>query len=378
MNKTVRNIIDQHAATQADSTYLITPQTEQTMRYGELQQHARELSQQLIAQGIGKGEKVAMLLDNGYWSVAIMLGVMYSGAVIVPMNTVAGESALNYALDHSDAQLLFVSPHYAKKYAQLIDNMLGRMAMILVDNADFNPAILNDHSTDIPQTLPDITPDDHAILIYTSGTTGRPKGVLLSHRNILAGGNNTATAHQLTQADRGLCVLPLYHINAEIVSLVSSLLCGGSVVLPARFGVSAFWQDIVKYQCSWFSLVPTMVTYLLDHESREPIDNLTRDYIKQHVHFGRSASSPLSPEMHREFERKFSVSLIETMGLTETAAQILSNPLPPGKIKYGSPGIAFGNEAKIMNDHQQDCPVGVQGELMIRGDNVMAGYYKNE
>ena len=226
--------------------------------------------------------------------------------------------------------------------------------------------------------MPDITPDDHAVLIYTSGTTGRPKGVLLSHRNILAGGNNTATAHQLTQADRGLCVLPLYHINAEIVSLISSLLRGGSVVLPTRFSVSAFWQDIVKYECSWFSLVPTIVTYLLDHESRDPIDTVTRDYIKQHVRFGRSASAPLSPEMHREFEQKFSVSLIETMGLTETAAQILSNPLPPGEIKYGSPGIAIGNEAKIMDDQKQDCPVGVSGELMIRGDNVMAGYYKNE
>jgi acyl-CoA synthetase (AMP-forming)/AMP-acid ligase II len=82
--------------------------------------------------------------------------------------------------------------------------------------------------------------------------------------------------------------------------------------------------------------------------------------------------------MHKEFEERFAVSLIETMGLTETAAQILSNPLPPGKIKYGSPGVAVGNEAKIIDEQGNDCPHGVSGELMIRGDNVLSAYYKNE
>ena len=146
MDSTVRNIINQHAATQADATYLITPQTQQTMSYGELQQHARELSQQLVAQGIGKGDKVAMLLDNGYWTVVIMLGVMYSGAVIVPMNAVAGESVLNYVLDHSDAQLLFVSPHYAEKYTEIIDSTPDHIAVISVDNTGFGPDALSNNN----------------------------------------------------------------------------------------------------------------------------------------------------------------------------------------------------------------------------------------
>ena len=226
--------------------------------------------------------------------------------------------------------------------------------------------------------LPAISTEDGAVLIYTSGTTGRPKGVQLSHKNVLAGAQNTVDAHQLTDTDRGLCVLPLYHINAEIVSVLGSLVSGGSLVLPPKFSVSNFWPLVTEKECTWFSLVPTIVAYLLDHAEREGITPEIKEYLSTKVKFGRSASAPLSPEMHKEFEERFAVLLIETMGLTETAAQILSNPLPPGKIKYGSPGVAVGNEAKIIDEQGNDCPHGVSGELMIRGDNVLSAYYKNE
>ena len=215
-----------------------------------------------------------------------------------------------------------------------------------------------------------ISENDDALLMYTSGTTGRPKGVVLSHSNVIAGGVNVALGHELSEQDRALCVLPLYHINGLCVTLFGPLLSAGSLVLPQRFSTSGFWHWIDEYQCTWFSVVPTQIAYLLrDAESSVP-----RPWLR----FGRSASAPLSPDVHENFEAKFGVPLIETMGLTETSAQILSNPMPPGIRKLGSPGLPVGVEIRIADNALKDVPIGCEGELLIRGSSVMRRYFKNE
>ena len=109
-------------------------------------------------------------------------------------------------------------------------------------------------------------PSTPAVLIYTSGTTGVPKGALLSHKNVLAGGRNTALAHEVVSSDVSFCVLPLYHINAEMVSISSALVSNSCVVTIGKFSVSNFWQIIEKYQCTWFSVVPTIINYLLNDD----------------------------------------------------------------------------------------------------------------
>jgi long-chain acyl-CoA synthetase len=165
--------------------------------------------------------------------------------------------------------------------------------------------------------------------------------------------------------------LPLYHINGEVVTVVAPLISAGSVVMPHKFGTSNFWKFISDYRCTWFSVVPTMISYLTSATSLQG-QNLHLEQLR----FGRSASSALPPSLHREFEKKFNVSIVETMGLTETAAPVFSNPMDPAKRKYGSPGRAVGNEAKIIDPQGRQVPRGTQGEIMIRGDNVMKEYYK--
>ena len=141
--------------------------------------------------------------------------------------------------------------------------------------------------------------------------------------------------------------------------------------MPHRFSASNFWQLISKYRCTWFSVVPTIISYLMT--STNPGDkNLHLDQLR----FGRSASSALPPALHRDFEAKFNVSIVETMGLTETAAPVFSNPMDPARRKYGSAGRAVGNTVKIIDSQGTEVPRGIQGEIMIRGDNVMKGYYK--
>ena len=256
-----------------------------------------------------------------------------------------------------------------------------------------------------------MTAKSDALLMYTSGTTGRPKGVTLSHGNLIAGGLNVALGHQLTAKDKALCVLPLYHINGLCVTVMGPLVTGGSLVLPTRFSTSAFWSLVDRYQCTWFSVVPTQIAYLLrdagrsqEHSSAEESsdslmgetncdetevlptaagqgvqhDSTSTGATRAWLRFGRSASAPLSPDVHRAFEKRFGVPLIETMGLTETAAQILSNPLPPAQRKHGSPGVPIGDDVIIVDKQLKSVAAGVEGELLVRGDNVMQRYFRNE
>ena len=178
-------------------------------------------------------------------------------------------------------------------------------------------------------------------------------------------------AHALTPEDRGLCVLPIYHINGLCVTVMGALVSGGSLVVCERFSASRFWTTCAAEGVTWFSVVPTIVSHLL-HGEAEP-DAATRDRIR----FGRSASSALAVETQTAFEGRFGIPIVETMGLTETAAQILSNPLPPATRKIGSPGIAYGNEVAILLPDLTPVGTGTEGEIAVRGPNVMLGYFRN-
>ena len=371
---TVRTIIDHSAEAQKDNTFLIAPETGTVMSYLELLQHCKDIAAMLDTFDLEKGDKVAFLMPNGYWTAAMFLAVMYSGRVIVPLNAVSGESALEYVIEHSDTRLILVDKTYREKFSAILECLPESVAVIEVD-VDNGPEWSQSKQSS-NSSIPLINEQDTALLIYTSGTTGTPKGVLLTHTNVIAGGRNTAVAHELGEGDRALCVLPLYHINAEMVTIMGPLVSGGSVVLPHRFSTSSFWNLIAEHECTWFSVVPTIIAYLIEYAEREGFDRDALNGLPK-LKIGRSASAPLAPEMHKRFEEIFDVPIVETMGLSETAAQILSNPMPPKKPKYGSPGVAFGNEAKIIDETGNDCPAGVAGELMIRGENVTKGYYKN-
>jgi len=373
---TIRSLIDEWAEADPDAVYLIAPEPDTPVTTKRLREACRTVALRLSALGLGKGDKAAFLMDNGIWSTFLFLGVQYAGRVVVPLNAVAGIDALQYILQHSDSMVLFVAPQYCEKYPALIQAARGRIPVIMV-NEDDGPQWPD--SVDLGDPAPELAPlkaDDVGLLIYTSGTTGRPKGALLSHRNSIAGGRNTMRAHHLTGKDRALCVLPLYHINGEMVTVMGPLVSRGSVVMPHRLSIGQFWALIARYRCTWFSVVPTIISYLLERAERDGFDADALGGLR-HLRFGRSASAPLAPEMHRAFEQRFGVPMVETMGLTETAAQILANPLPPEPPRYGSPGRPCGNEAKIIDKSGRELPDGETGELMIRGDNVVSGYYKN-
>ena len=378
LNTTVRACIDRSAETHGDSPFLLAPESTLILDYAGLQRDCLEFEAALTGIGLTPGDKVAFLLDNGHWTASLLLGTMYAGMVTVPLNAVAGQRAVRYVLEHCDATVLFCSQKYRTRFADAIENCPRELTVIDTDE-DTGPRW--PRLTPPTNTNRSVEASDDALLLYTSGTTGVPKGVRLSHRAVVTGGRNTAIAHALTPTDRALCVLPLYHVNGEIVTLMGPLVSGGSVVMPHRFRVSEFWSLVMRTQCTWLSVVPTIINYLLDRATRDDADGHI-DFLHapefRHLRFARSASAPLPASVQQQFEHVFGIPMIETMGLTETAAPILSNPLPPATRKPGSPGLAFGNDVHVADEHGQPVADLVTGELLVRGDNVLTGYYKND
>lgn len=368
--RTIRNVLDEKADKNPDRIYLIAPEPGLEITYGRLREDSLRLGRYLMKCGLKKGDKVSFMLSNGFQAAKIFIGTMYSGFVIAPLNLLAQDSRLEYVLDHSDAEVVFYSKDHEERLHKAVEKISRDITMVEIDNdaEDIIPLVPDAGGVEIKE----VSEDDDALLLYTSGTTGLPKGVILSHKNMVAGGEYTTMAHELTSEDRALCSLPLYHINGEIVTAVTPLVSGGSVVMPHKFSISNFWEYISEFRCTWFSVVPTIISYLTSATSLEG-----KAYRLDQVRFGRSASSALPPYLHKSFEEKFRISIVETMGLTETAAPVFSNPLDPKRRKYGSPGQAVGNEAKIVDKEGNKVPRGTIGEIMIRGDNVMKGYYKD-
>ena len=358
----IADVIDERAATTPDAVFLIDPESGRTLTFGQLADACRGLRDLLLAFGHLPGEPVAYAMHNGLDTARVILGLLYGGFHATAVNLVAGRETIAHVLSHSRARRVLVQP----ETANLVAEANGEVPVSMVGEEMFRA-----HPDPAPATAVRPVAGDDGLLMYTSGTTGLPKGVVLTHASLLAGGENAAQAHRLTVQDRGLCVLPLYHINGLCVTLLGALVSGGSLLLPHRFSVTRFWDQLREQRGTWFSVVPTQIAYLLE-AARDGHDRTGLEPLR----FGRSASSPLSPDQQRAFEATFGVPVIETMGLTETAAQILSNPIE-GERRIGSPGVAVGNEVLVTGEDGTEKPRGEEGEIRVRGSNVMRCYLRD-
>ena len=364
--RTLRDVIDHHAEARPDAPFLFAPEPDTVITYGELRESSYALAGLLADAGIAPGEVVSFMLPNGAAAATLLLGTMVAGYVVSPLNLLAQDAHLEYTLAHSDTRLVFAAPEFVERIRRLLSTAARKVTLRPTDPDALR---LDGALAHTPIAVESATP---ALLMYTSGTTGLPKGALLSHGNLVHAAEAVVSAHVLTAADRVLSSLPLYHVNGQCVATVSPVFAGGSIVLPRRFSVSQWWPLVDRYRPTWLNMVPTIISYLLNGPDLTSAQvDACRD-----IRFGRSASSPLPPEQHKAFERRFGVSVIEAMGLTECASVAFANPLDPARRKYGTPGLPLGLEARVVAPDGHAVEAGVPGEIQLRGANVMLGYYK--
>lgn len=216
-------------------------------------------------------------------------------------------------------------------------------------------------------------PNDIALMLHTSGTTGRPKGVPLSHKNILRTMYNIHNTYELTPDDCAYLVMPLFHVHGLIGVLLSSLHAGASVIVAPAFSVSKFWTDLNNFAASWYSAVPTIHQMLLNR-----LENFKGE--KGRLRFIRSCSSSLAPVTLTALESTFDVPVIEAYAMSEAAHQMTSNYLPPGKRKVGSVGKGRGVRVALFDPQTEkriDEPE-ISGEVCVAGTNIILGYHNNE
>jgi long-chain acyl-CoA synthetase len=220
---------------------------------------------------------------------------------------------------------------------------------------------------------PDVSPDDEAIIIYTSGTTGKPKGCLLTHGNLIANARQISEWLHFTKDDRLLSIMPLFHMNAVSVTTMSALYAGGSTVVSPKFSASRFWQIISDYEITSFGSVATMLSMLLSTYPKGVPAGLKTDQLR----FAMCGSAPVPAEVMQRFEETFKCLVIEGYGLSESTCRSTFNP-PDERRRAGSCGIPIGNEMRVVDEEDNDVRDGELGEIVMRGENILKGYYRNE
>ena len=366
--RTVRQLVDARAATDPHSVFFIAPHTGCSLTFGELRDSCIAVGAMLAMRGVPPGGHISLVLGNGIQTIRLLLGAMYSGFCVHPVNLLSQPDQMHYVIDHADARLIFAAPEWCHRVVSLTADIARPIDVIEVD-PDGTSLPAENAGSDMGEPV-NPAADALALLMYTSGTTGKPKGVMLTQSNLAENANTISREHQLTSADRVAAVLPLYHINAFAVTMLAPLAHGGSLVMPPRFSAARFWEMAIEHRCTWLNVVPTIVSYLLEGEA--PASERLRT-----IRFCRSASAALPPEHHRAFEAKFGIGIVETMGLTETVAPAFSNPIEPEQRKIGSVGRPSGCEARIVDSAGKTLPDGEIGEILIRGPQVTPGYYKN-
>jgi long-chain acyl-CoA synthetase len=309
------------------------------------------MTTQLAKAGIGRGDVVAVVLPNRAELVVVMYAAWALAATVTPVNPALTEDEVSYQLADSHARVAVVDASSWRLVADVptiaVDRVLGAGAP--------------ERHTSAPQA------GDLALLIYTSGTTGRPKGVELDHANLAAMTDALTDALALTATDRALLVLPLFHVNAIMLSVVAPLAVGGSTVLLERFESKTFWPSVIGEGATYFSAVPALYM-LLTALPAEVTPDTSR------LRFAVCGAAPMPPAAIIEFETRYRVPVIEGYGLSESTVALTVNR-PDGIRRAGSVGRPLpGVEVQIVDDSGTPQPAGVDGEVIARGATIMRGY----
>ncbi len=323
--------------------------------------------------GIGRGDRVAIVLPNGP-EMATTFVATASAATAAPLNPGYRADEFDFYMSDINTKALIVEEGSTSPAVGVAEKRGITVITLKSDPAHGAGAFTLSAETgrEQPARPGPAESDDTALILHTSGTTSRPKIVPLSHSNVAASASNIATALNLASGDRALNIMPLFHIHGLIAGVLAPLSRGGSIFCTPGFNALKFFSAMEEAAPTWYTAVPTMHQAIVGRASHN------REIIARHkLRFIRSSSSSLPPQVITELEAAFGAPVVEAYGMTEAAHQMASNPIG-GVRKPGTVGIAAGPEVAIMDPDGNLLATGEMGEIVIRGDNVTAGYENND
>ena len=389
--KNVRELLESRVREHGDKTFLFSEADGRSWTYLEFDATVNRTANMLRSRGIEKGDVVSLLMPNSAEYVIAYFACFKIGALAGPVNSLLKGEEIAWVVENSEAKLMLtnVSVPHAVAGGALPPSPPQPAAdlteVLAFDNVDAATAGMSDSLDE-----DELSAGDDAIIIYTSGTTGKPKGCLLTH------GNLVANARQITEwlgfgpDDRLLTVMPLFHMNAVSVTTMTALYAGGSTVVSPKFSASRFWDIIGRYKITSFGSVATMLSMLLaggqqSGASSEQIGEnaagatsllTAHRSLPTSLRFAMCGSAPVPAEVLRRFEETFGCLVVEGYGLSESTCRSTFNP-PDETRRPGSCGKPIGNEMKIFDENDRELPDGALGEIVMRGENIFKGYFKN-
>jgi long-chain acyl-CoA synthetase len=337
----------------------------------------------LRSHGIAKGDVVSMLMPNSAEYIIAYFACWKLGVLAGPVNSLLKEHEIEFVMNNSEAKAILVHSDF-QPVIEKIETRLPHLQAIINfdDEAQATGEVCRKPDRQGGQlstpALPDgrasdaIGRDDDAIIIYTSGTTGKPKGCLLTHGNLIANARQISDWLGFTESDRLLTIMPLFHMNAVSVTTMSALYAGGSTVISPKFSASKFWNVISDNQITSFGSVATMLSMLLNTYPDGVPAGLKTDQLR----FAMCGSAPVPAEVMKKFEETFNCPVIEGYGLSESTCRSTFNP-PDERRRAGSCGLPIGNEMKVVDEDDNEVADGELGEIVLRGENILKGYFKN-
>jgi acyl-CoA synthetase (AMP-forming)/AMP-acid ligase II len=346
------------------------------LSYSGLRRQVEQTVRRLNEWGVGRNDRVALVLPDGPELAAAFVGTA-AGTTAAPLNPAYRAEEFQFYLTDLKAKALIVaqgSSTSARDVASRLGISILELAQRSERGAGAFELVLNANSPRVSSVSTGgfASPSDVALMLHTSGTTSRPKLVPLTQRNLVTSARSIRSTLQLTAEDRGLCVMPLFHIHGIMAGLLAPLEAGGVVFCSPGFNALRFFSWMSEARPSWYTAVPTMHQMILARSSGH------RDVIAANpLRFVRSSSASMPPQVIEAIETTFSAPLVEAYGMTEASHQMASNPLPPGKRSPGTVGVAAGPDVAIMDERGTLLEAGQTGEIVIRGESVMNGYENN-
>ncbi len=362
------------------------------MTYGELDALSNRVANALGSMGIGYGDKVALSCPNLPYFPIVYYGIIKAGAVVVPLSVLFKPREVAYHLQDSDAKAVFVfegTPELplGQMVKEGFEQVESCRELIVMTADKMGPSPFPEHKT-LTQLVFDKSdkfavyptrPDDTCAILYTSGTTGQPKGAELTHLNLMSNVTTTYLVHlpvlDFTDGEQKTCLitLPLFHTTGQTVQMNTNMYAGSRCVLLPRFDPKAALEAMEREKVNFWVGVPTMYWALLRYAEESGADI---SGIRENMKVCSSGGAPMPVEVMKAFEEKFDVRVMEGYGLSETSPLACFNhfekPSKPGTVGQA----IFGVEVKCFDDNDKEVPRGERGELVIRGTNVMKGYYK--